>query len=109
MEDNFLVEVYSKKEYSINKTSNGYIVVNNEMPDFAHTHIRNIQSAKWMIELSLSKKCPYDMKDYFVHSLIRINDDELFLNKLNAILLKKKKKKDYYFNPQKKCGKGGIC
>ena len=97
----YLKEIYTQAEYTISKTDDGFCIVNNRMTDFAHTHVKNLKSAKWLVELSISKKCPYDISKYFVESLIRINHDEKYLRKLNEILLKKKCNKDYYFNPNK--------
>lgn len=66
------------------------------MDNFAHSHIKNYKSCLWLIDLSIKKKCPYDIPKYFVVSLIRINNDKKYLNLLNNILKKKNIKHNYY-------------
>jgi hypothetical protein len=92
--------VYKRKQYNVYSVEDEYIVHNTQMKDFAHTHIKNLKACKWLIELSLKKKVPYDINKYFLVSLSRINDNEDYLRKIND-LLKNKKKKEYYFNVNK--------
>lgn len=91
-------QIYQRKHYKVYQTDNGYIVHNCKMKDFAHSHIQNYKACLWIIDLLIHKKCPYNIPKYFVISLIRLTDDEKYLEKLNAILDKKSKKKDNYYN-----------
>jgi hypothetical protein len=69
------------------------------MVDFAHTHIRNFNTAKYLIELSINKKSPYDLPKYLIISLIRINKDMEYIKKLKEVLAKGKK--SMYYNANK--------
>ena len=91
--------IYEKGGYSILEMNKGYIVVNNNMNESAHTYIENLSTSMWIIDLSIQRKCPYNIPKYLVESLIRINTDENYLFKLNAIL--HKKQKDHYYNSNK--------
>lgn len=68
------------------------------MSEFSHTHIKNFDSAKWIIDLSINKKCPFNIPKYFLISLIRINNDEMYLIRLKEILSKKNTRKVKYIN-----------
>ena len=92
--------VYKNERYVIYRNDDGFIVQNILMPDFAHTHIDNFQTAKYIIRLSLQKRIPHDLSRYLMISLKRINDDEVYLRKIND-LLENHKKKDMYINVNK--------
>lgn len=94
-------QVYQKKSYKVysTKDKNEFVVHNSDMVDFAHTHIRNFNTAKYLIELSINKKIPYDLPKYLVISLIRINQDMGYITKLKEVLAKSKK--DMYYNANK--------
>ena len=68
------------------------------MIDFAHTHIKNFNTAKYVIELSIHKKIPYDLPKYLVVSLLRINQDMGYITKLKEVLAKSKKSMYYNVN-----------
>lgn len=94
--------LYEKENFIIFKSENdGYIIQNLDIDNFAHSHIENYKTCQWMIELSLKKKCPYDIPKYLVISLIRLNNDEEYLRKLNEILNKKNKKKEKFIRVNK--------
>lgn len=96
--------VYKKEQFNVYLMNNEYLVQNINMNNFAHTHIKNLKSCKWIIDLSLKKKVSNDINRYFLISLLRINDDKDYLKKIND-LLKNKKKKEYYININKGCKK----
>ena len=91
---------YKRKQFTVYSVEDEYVIHNTSMEDFAHTHIRNLSACKWLIELSLKRKVPYDINRYFLISLSRINNDENYLRKIND-LLENKKKKEYYINVNK--------
>jgi len=95
------LDVLSKtKSFVIYQTSDGVILCNEEIEGFAHTHLKNVNTAKWLIELSLRKKLPHDIPRYLLISLLRVNCDEWYLDKINT-LLSSKKKKGVYVNKSK--------
>lgn len=93
--------VYSKAEYDIYKSDDGYVVVNNTMDNFAHSHINNYRTAKWVVELSIKHKLPHNMPKYLIISLSRINNDPEYKRKIDELIKAKCRKKDFYYNPQK--------
>lgn len=94
-----LIEKYM--HYKIFETDDGYIVQNTKMDGFAHSHIKNLNSARWICELSLTKRLPHDMPRYLIISLLRVNDDEVYCKKIEDLLHSKNHKKDMYFNSNK--------
>lgn len=96
-----MILVEKHKHYKIFETDDGYIVQNTEMEGFAHSHIRNLKSARWICELSVKQKLPHDMPEYLIKSIIRINKNEDYLCKAKDLLQAKQKKKDYYYNSNK--------
>lgn len=87
--------------FIIFRSDDGYVVQNVTMKNFAHTHITNYRSARWVCDLSIAKKVPYDMPKYLLESLLRINDDEIYCNHVNDVLTARNRKKDWYYNSQK--------
>ena len=89
-----MVQIYKKKYYCIyssSKNSRAYIV-HNKHKDFSsgHTHINNYKTAKFIIDMSLTKTVPTTkVSDYIIDSIIRISEDKSYIEKLQK--LKKKK------------------
>ena len=98
-----LVTIYRKIHFNIYSAGNRFIVHNTRM-EFSkgHTHIRNFSTAKFIIELSLHKSIPKHLSNYLLISLIRINDDIEYINKLKIMLheqdLSKRKGTSYKSN-----------
>ena len=64
----------------------GYIVYNtSKMFEEGHTHISNINTAKYIINLSLYKKVPKHLSDYLLKSLIRISKDPIYVKKIEEM------------------------
>lgn len=79
----------------------GFIIQNSKMKDFAHSHLQSYKACLLLIDLSIKKKYPYNLSKYLIVSLIRINSDEKYLQKLNEVLDKKQSKKEVYYNINK--------
>lgn len=95
-------QVWQKEHYKIYHSDDGYVLHNAAMPDFAHSHIKNFKAAVWIANLSLQKKVPHNIPTYLIGSLIRVNDDPKYLQKLNELLEAKiNKRKSQYFNSNK--------
>ena len=88
-------EIYKDSIYTIFKTNDGFLLQNHTIDGFAHTHLKNYNTALKIIELSSKKKCPRDLPRYLVISLYRVNDDEKYKEKIEQIL-SIPKKQSYY-------------
>lgn len=88
-------ELYRDDTFAIYHTDNGFLLQNHTIDGFAHTHLKNYNTAVKLIELSLKKKCPLDLPRYLVISLFRINNDERYLEKIKQIM-DIPKKQSYY-------------
>lgn len=77
-----------------------YVVINKTKPfKNGHTHINNYKTALWIIQLSEHQSLPHDIPLYLLESLIRINSDEKYLQKLKDLQKSKQSKtKAFYYN-----------
>lgn len=95
--------VYKKNEFIIFSVSNEFIVYNTkkEWKD-GHTHLKNFKSSKNAIFFVIYNKIPRDHSFYYLTSLMRISNNEEYINKIDSLLqVKKNKDKNYYFNSNK--------
>lgn len=88
--------IYTKKQFDVYKSDDGYVIHNREMKDFAHSHLDNYKTCLYLIDLSLSKKLPQHLPRYLIVSLLRINSDEKYVRKIQELLDNKKEKAHYY-------------
>jgi hypothetical protein len=99
--------VYTFKNFNVYYVGNEYIIHNiNKRFKFGHTHIHRLDTAKFLIKLSVHKSIPNNISIYLLESLIRINNDKLYLEKLDDLLCTKREKHknhQYYFNSNKGC------
>ncbi len=82
--------------FEIIRVKNGYIVRNNAIKGFAHTHLKNYKTCLYVIQLSKEQRIPNDLPRYLKISLMRINDGE-FHDKIEEHL-HIEKTKQHYFN-----------
>ena len=80
-------KIFQRKEYSIYKVSDGY-VIHNTNKEFrkGHTHIRSFQKAKSIIDLAVRKKLPNTPRKWEIESLMRITNNNTYYNKLRDLL-----------------------
>ena len=78
-----MVRVYEKAYFNIYSNDNGCII-HNTRKDFhdGHTHIKELSTAKYLVNLALHKSLPNRNLKYFIESLIRVSDDYEYINKL---------------------------
>jgi hypothetical protein len=88
--------MYDDGIFVIIRVANGFIVRNNMMSGFAHTHIKNYKTCLYLIQLSKEQRVPNDLPRYLKISLLRINEGE-FRNKVEEHL-QIEKNKQHYFN-----------
>lgn len=89
-------KVYEKEDYYIYQVNHEYIIHNTkkEFPE-GHTHVRNLKTAQYLIDLCIHKSIPHHIYKYFIISLSRITTDEQYKNKLLELLGNKKCKQTY--------------
>jgi hypothetical protein len=86
----FMVKALKIKHMNIytDFKDNAY-VIHNTRHDFndAHTHIKNLSTAKYIAHLAVYKKLPKKghLSEYLIISLIRISDDNNYIRQLNEL------------------------
>lgn len=101
-------KIYEKKEFMIFQVKEGYIVYNTKKSfQEGHTHLKHFDAAKTAIDLVLNKKIPKSTHGYYLTSLIRLSEDEIYISKINELLESRehKGKKEKYYNPGYKISK----
>lgn len=85
--------VYIKNNFIITKVENGYIVINTSK-EFkkGHTHLKSFKASKTAIDLVLNKKIPKSTNFYYLESLIRLSDNEAYIEKINSLMQVRKQK-----------------
>ena len=104
-------KIYEKKEFMIFQVKEGYIVYNTKKSfQEGHTHLKHFEAAKTAIDLVLNKKVPKSTDGYYLTSLIRLSDDESYINKITELIdaREQKGKKEKYYNVGYKLSKRGI-
>lgn len=95
------IELY--KGFEIQKIEHGYRITKINSKD-KHTHLSSKSACYNAINYVLSRKIPKRTGNYYLTSLARLSDDEIYISKINQLIdtrLKKGKKLNYY-NPIKK-------
>ena len=74
-------KIYEKKEYIIFQVRGGYIAYNTKKCfQDGHTHLRHFDAAKTAIDLVI-KKVPKSTDEYYLVSLIRLSEDNNYIEK----------------------------
>lgn len=80
-------KIFQRKEYSIYKASDGYIVHNtNKEFRIGHTHVRSFNKAKSIVDLCIRKKLPNTPRRWEIESLMRVTNNNTYRNKLRNLL-----------------------
>ena len=80
-------KIFQRKEYSIYKASDGYIVHNTNKPfEKGHTHVHSFNKAKSIVDLCIRKKLPNTPRAWEIESLMRITNNNTYYNKLRDML-----------------------
>lgn len=92
-------QVYCRNEYIIIRIGDEYVVYN-KRKEFSngHSHIKNFKTAKYLIDMAISKRIPNHLSCYLLTSLIRISDDLKYQIKIQELIDVKKNKKQKYIN-----------
>ncbi|AAK80733.1 hypothetical protein BJV85_001104 [Clostridium acetobutylicum] len=85
-------QIYKRNKYVIVPVCNDYLVINtNKVFKKGHTHVKKINTAKMLINFAIFKEIPKN--PYFIGNLIRISDDESYIEKLKVSSVKNKELK----------------
>lgn len=80
-------KIFQRKEFSIYKASDGYIVHNtNKEFRIGHTHVRSFNKAKSIVDLCIRKKLPNTPRKWEIESLLRVTNNNTYRNKLRDML-----------------------
>ena len=80
-------KIFQRKEYSIYRASDGFIIHNTNLPFKGHhTHIRGFHKAKSLVDLCIRKKIPNNPRKWEIQSLLRISNNQTYKNKLLMLL-----------------------
>lgn len=104
-------KVYEKKEFIIFQVKDGYIAYNTKKVfQEGHTHLKHFDAAKTAIDLVINKKIPKSTHGYYLISLIRLSEDEYYINKINELIESRDQKgqKEKYYNPGYKLSKRSV-
>lgn len=80
-------KIYQRKEYTIYKVANCFIIHNTSRPfEASHTHLKGFEMAKVLIDCAIRKKLPKTRNKYLLSSLIRISTDKKFINEVQSLI-----------------------
>lgn len=98
-------QIYSKNEFIIlkiytEKNTSGYIIYNtNKTWQTGHTHIKNYNVAKTIIDNVINKKKPKTKNIYLLTSHGRISNDDKYISFIESLIDKRKnKRRNKYVN-----------
>lgn len=95
-------KIYEKKEFIVFPIKKGYVAYNlNKDFKEGHTHLKHFDAAKTAIDLVLNKKIPKSTNFYYLKSLIRLAQDEEYIEEIEELIeirRRKGEKKRYYNN-----------
>ncbi|MEG2789578.1 MAG: hypothetical protein RR942_17345 [Romboutsia sp.] len=94
-------KIFERKEFIIFQVKEGYIAYNTKKVfEEGHTHLKHFNAAKKAIDLVISKKIPKSTNVYYLTSLIRLTNDDNYIEKINELIdiRSKKGKKEKYYN-----------
>lgn len=104
-------KIYERKEFMIFQVREGYIVYNAKKSfQEGHTHLKHFEAAKTAIDLVIRKKIPKSTHGYYLTSLIRLSEDDCYINKIKELMESRaqKGKKDKYYNSRNKLWKRSL-
>lgn len=104
-------KIYEKKEFMIFQVKEGYVVYNTRKSfQEGHTHLKHFEAAKTAIDLVLNKKIPRSTHGYYLTSLIRLSEDDWYINKIYELIetREQKGKKGKYYNSRYKLSKRSV-
>lgn len=104
-------KIYEKKEFIIFQVKEGFIAYNTKKVfQEGHTHLKHFEAAKTAIDLVINKKIPKSTDGYYLTSLIRLSEDDIYIDKINELIKTRenKGKKEKYVNSGYKLSKRSL-
>lgn len=84
-------QIRKRESFVIYRVRDGYIIHNEKKPfPVGHTHIRNFDTAKYIVNISRRKTVPKNMSRYLLNSLIRLTSDTHYKKRLENELIQRK-------------------
>lgn len=79
-----MVRIYKKKSYNVYAANNNTYIIHNAAKDFehGHTHIREMNTCKYLIDLCIHKTVPNMNNIRLLESILRISDDEKYKDRI---------------------------
>lgn len=77
--------IYSKKNYNIYIVDRQCFIIHNTKKKFedGHTHIKNYNTAKYLINLCIHRSIPEKhLSDYLLESIVRLSTDTEYINQI---------------------------
>lgn len=92
--------LYERREYIIFKGGDSDYIVYNTNKRFkqGHSHLKSYKRAKEVVRHSINKHFPLHWSNYFIHTMIRLTEDEVFKSRLEELRTTRKakgRKKNY--------------
>ena len=79
-------QIYRKKSFIVFRAGDGYIIHNTEKSfKKGHTHIKNVNTAKYIVSLAAKKILPKHLSDYLLVSLLRLAKDDIYTAKIEEM------------------------
>lgn len=79
-------QIYRKKSFIVFRAGDGYIIHNTEKSfKKGHTHIKNVNTAKYIVSLAAKKILPKHLSDYLLVSLLRLANDDIYTAKIEEM------------------------
>lgn len=79
-------QIYRKKSFIVFRAGDGYIIHNTEKSfKKGHTHIKNVNTAKYIVSLAAKKILPKHLSDYLLVSLLRLSNDDIYTAKIEKM------------------------
>lgn len=79
-------QIYKKVNFIVIPVCKNFLIINTEkIFREGHTHVKNVEIARLLIDLALEKRLPKN--PYFVENLVRISIDKNYIDKLKEFKL----------------------
>lgn len=80
-------QVYQEGKFKVYRTGNSYVVHNSEYAfSEKHSHIKNFNAAKGVIQLVSKRVIPRDFPNYLLISLMRLSDDDRYIKEIDDLI-----------------------
>ena len=91
--------IFRRGRFIIFQVGHEYIAVNQDKVfKHGHTHVQSFKQAEYLVNMSIRKKVPNHLSPYLLTSLVRLSNDELYTEKLEALISAKRGRTQRYIN-----------